>query len=270
MDSNFLVAFSMTLLAGLSTGIGALIAVMAKRTNQTLLCVGLGLSAGVMIYISFMELLAQAQQSLVLSHGPMGETYALLAFFGGILATLLIDLVIPETENPHEIHGVEEMRVSPATAEYNSLDGLKRIGLMSGLVITLHNFPEGMVTFLSALSDPTTALPIMLAIMIHNIPEGISVSVLIYYATGSRSKAFLLGLASGFAEPLGALIGYLFLQPILTPGVLHITNAVIAGVMIYISFDELLPAAERYGKHHQAILGVISGMAVMAGTLLIL
>lgn len=150
------------------------------------------------------------------------------------------------------------------------MEGLRRIGLMSCLIITLHNFPEGMVTFLSALSSPTTALPIMLAIMIHNIPEGISVSVLIYYATGSRSRALLLGVLSGLAEPIGALVGYLFLQPYLTPALLHTTNAVIAGVMIYISLDELLPAAERYGQHHQAILGVISGMAVMAGTLLVL
>lgn len=265
MESNFLIAFGMTLLAGLSTGIGALIAVMAKRTNRSLLCIGLGLSAGVMIYISFMELLSGAQQTLTDMMGGSGSLYAILAFFGGILLTLLIDQLIPEEENPHEIHGVEEMRKGTVNFE-----GLKRVSLMSGLIITLHNFPEGMVTFLSALSSPTMALPIMFAIMIHNIPEGISVSVLIYYATGSRSKAFLLGLASGLAEPLGALVGYLFLQPFLTPALLSITNAVIAGVMIYISFDELLPAAERYGRHHQAIIGVISGMAVMALTLLVL
>lgn len=267
MEQNFLPALSMTLIAGLSTGIGSLIAVIAKRTDRALLCIGLGLSAGVMIYISFMELLSQSQLALTATFGSKGGLYAVVAFFGGILVTMLIDLVIPEQENPHEIHGVEEMERAPQEA---SLEGLKRVSLMSGLVIAIHNFPEGMVTFLTALSSPDVALPIMLAIMIHNIPEGISVAVLIYYATGSKSRAFLLGLASGLAEPLGALIGYLFLRPFISPTLLQVTNAVIAGVMVYISFDELLPAAERYGKHHQAILGVISGMAVMALTLVVL
>jgi ZIP family zinc transporter len=266
MDPNFGPALVMTLVAGLSTGIGSLIAVVAKRTNRALLCIGLGLSAGVMIYISFMELLSQSQQALTATLGSRGSLYAVGAFFGGILLTMLIDLVIPEQENPHEIHGVEEMK----GAKEASLEGLKRVSLMSGLAIAIHNVPEGMVTFLTALSSPDVALPIMLAIMIHNIPEGISVAVLIYYATGSKSRAFGLGLASGLAEPLGALIGYLFLRPFISPELLQITNAVIAGVMVYISFDELLPAAERYGKHHQAILGVIGGMAVMALTLLVL
>lgn len=147
---------------------------------------------------------------------------------------------------------------------------MKRMGIMLALTIGIHNFPEGMATFIAALDSPDVAIPIVIAIAIHNIPEGISVSIPVYEATGSHKKAILFSVLSGLAEPAGAIIGFLFLLPLWTPMVNSLLLAAVAGVMVYISIDELLPSAERYGHHHIAISGVIAGMAVMAASLLVL
>ena len=275
--TNFFYAFSLTLLAGLSTGIGSAIAFFAKKTNTKFLAAALGLSAGVMIYISFVELLNKSILTLSEIYGHhFGQLYGVLSFFGGVLFIMLIDFLIPEDVNPHEMVELSDLK-KPATEEMRQeLDQLRqrsallRAGLVTALVMAIHNFPEGMVTFLTALETPTLGLAIALAIAIHNIPEGISVSVPIYYATGSRKKAFWISFTSGLAEPVGAVIGYLILAPFLTETLFGVINAAIAGVMVYISLDELLPTAEKYGHHHQAILGVIIGMAVMALTLIIL
>lgn len=267
MDQQVLIAFALTLFAGLSTGIGSAIALLAKRTNFALLAGSLGLSAGVMLYISFMELLGSSIDSLSEIYGKSGEIYAVLAFFGGMVFTLLLDLLVPESENPHEVHALEEMKEGPSLPENAQL---MRVGLMSAIIIGLHNFPEGMVTFLTGLRDTSIAIPIAIAIAIHNIPEGITVSVPIFFATGNRKKAFWLSFLSGLSEPVGALIAFLFLAPFLTPALLGILNAIIAGIMVFISLDELLPAADKYGKHHHAIIGMIIGMAAMALTLAIL
>lgn len=270
MDISALYALGLTLFAGLSTGIGSGIALVSKKTNPSLLALSLGLSAGVMIYISFMELLTSSLGVLKGNFGEVqGELYGVLAFFGGILLIMLLDFVIPEDENPHEVHAVEDLS-QPHAFSIETQSNLRRVGLMSAIVIAIHNFPEGMVTFLTALNDTTLAIPIAVAIAIHNIPEGISVAVPIFYATGNRKKAFWVSFSSGLAEPIGAGLAYLILSPFLTPSLLAILNALIAGIMVYISLDELLPTAEAYGKHHLAILGVVLGMAVMALTLLIL
>ncbi|MBB6276111.1 zinc transporter ZupT [Porphyromonas circumdentaria] len=275
MDQQVLFAFLLTLFAGISTGIGSIIAFFSKRTNTSFLCVSLGFSAGVMIYVSFVEMFPESLALFSrLYPARLAATYTTLSFFGGILLIALIDKFIPQRENPHEIHGVEEL-VQPEGTKSNGVSSLKehkllRVGLFTALILVIHNFPEGMVTFLSGMQDIRVALPIAFAIAIHNIPEGISVSVPIFYATGNRKKAFWLSFLSGLAEPLGALFGYLILAPYLNDTVYGIIFAAIAGIMVYISLDELLPAAEEYGLHHQAIYGLISGMLVMAVSLLIL
>ena len=147
--------------------------------------------------------------------------------------------------------------------------GLMRVGLLTALAIAIHNFPEGLATFVSALQSPSVAIPIVAAIAIHNIPEGIAVSVPIYQATGSRRKAFCYSFLSGLAEPLGALLGWLVLRPFMNDTVLGILFAGVAGIMVFISFDELLPAAREYGEHHLSLYGLIAGMAVMAVSLLL-
>ena len=263
MDTIFY-AFLLTLLAGLSTGIGSLIALLAKRTNRRFLSVSLGFSAGVMVYVSMIEIFAKAQSALTAQLGQRPGSWATVAaFFGGMLFIAMIDKLIPAEKNPHEVKLVEQEDVAPPARK------LMRMGVFTALAIAIHNFPEGLATFVSALQSPSIAIPIVVAIAIHNIPEGIAVSVPIYQATGSRKKAFCYSFLSGLAEPLGALIGWLLLMPIMTDTVFGIIFAAVAGIMVFISFDELLPAAREYGEHHLSIYGLISGMGVMAVSLLL-
>lgn len=265
--NSILLAFCLTLLAGLSTGIGGLITIISKRTNTKFLSVILGFSAGVMIYLSFMEILRDAMTYLIAELGEVrGSWTALASFLGGVLVIAIIDKLIPSKDNPHESHKVEE-KLECDIGNKNAK--LLRTGIMTAMAITIHNFPEGIAAFTSALKEPSLGIAIAIAIAIHNIPEGISVSIPIYCATGSRKRAFLLSLASGLSEPLGAIVGYLILQPILNDLVFGILFAAVAGIMIYISFDELLPTAEEYGEHHLSIFGLICGMALMAASLIL-
>jgi len=235
MNGNVGIALLLTVIAGLSTGIGSGIAYFIKRPKIVYLAFALGLSAGVMIYISFMEMLPDALETL-------GEGWGLLVFFVGIGVMALIDLLVPEQENPHNYEDLEE----PTAAH------------------------GGLVTFAAALSDVKLGAFIAIAIAIHNVPEGIAVSVPIFYATKDKNKAFFYSFLSGVSEPAGALLGYLVLMPFLTPAVLAGTLAFVAGVMIYISLDELLPTAHRYGHGHLVISGVVLGMLIMALSLLML
>lgn len=266
MEQNFLMAFLLTLFAGLATGIGSLIAFLAKTTNKKFLSFSLGLSAGVMIYVSFVEIFAQAQDLLIVEFGnTTGMFITVIAFFGGMLLVGLIDKLVPSFENPHEMRSVESMDAPPPRNAK-----LMKMGVMTALAIGIHNFPEGIATFTAALENPTLGIAIAAAIAIHNIPEGIAVSVPIYYATGNRKKAFSLSFLSGLAEPLGALIAYLILMPFMSPTLLGCVFAAVAGIMVFISLDELLPAAREYGEHHISIYGLIAGMAIMAFSLILL
>ena len=263
---NVLFAFGLTLLAGLSTGVGSALALLTKKTNTKFLSVSLGFSAGVMIYVSMVEIFYKARVSLMAELGErLGSWVTVGAFFGGILVIALIDNILPNAENPHEIHRVEEIGEEKDAQQSKLL----RMGVFTGLAIAVHNFPEGLATFVSALQEPSIAVPIVVAIAIHNVPEGIAVAVPVYYATGSKKKAFLYSFLSGLAEPVGALIGYLVLMPFMNDLVFGIIFAGVAGIMVFISLDELLPAAREYGEHHLSIYGLIAGMAVMAVSLLL-
>ena len=260
-EQHILLAFVLTLIAGLSTGIGSLIALIAKRTNTKFLCASLGFSAGVMLYVSFMELIPIAKEELLLHLGDKtGLLCLLLAFFGGMGLIMLIDFLIPESDNPHELQGIEDMSKPDVRQK-----ALHRTGIVLALTLAIHNFPEGIATFTAAMSSNlSVAIPIAVAIAIHNIPEGIAVSVPIFHATGNRRKAFWLSFLSGLAEPLGALIAYFFLMPFWSPLINGIVLTAVAGIMVFISLDELLPTAGKYGKHHISITGLIAGMIVMA------
>ena len=266
--NSVIFAFALTLFAGLSTGIGSLLAFFTKETNTKFLSVALGFSAGVMIYVSFVEIFAKARDELVMAYGSPGGYWATVsAFFGGILLIAIIDKLIPSYENPHEIKKVEDIHDNVKALRNGKL---MRAGMFTGLAIALHNFPEGLATFTAALTDPGLGIAIAVAIAIHNIPEGIAVSVPIYYATGNKKKAFWYSLLSGVAEPVGALVGYLLLMPFMGPEVFGVLFAGVAGIMVFISLDELLPSAEEYGEHHLSIYGLIAGMGVMALSLLLL
>lgn len=261
MNENFLIAFLFTLVAGVSTGIGGLLAFIPTSDSKKFLSLSLGFSAGVMIYVSTIEIFPKAKESLALEYGDhLGNWITTIAFFFGIALIAIIDKLIPSDINPHEIH----------SASTNNNRKLLKIGFMTATALGIHNFPEGLATFVAALKDPHLALPIVLAIAIHNIPEGLAVSAPIYEATGSKKKAFTHSFLSGLAEPIGALVGWFLLMPFMTDGLYGIIFASVAGIMVFISLDELLPAAHEFGHHHTSIYGLISGMVVMALSLLLL
>lgn len=290
---QLLIAFALTSVAGLSTGVGAVFAFFSKRSNLRLLSVCTGLSAGVMLYVSFMELLPGGIAEIV--SGGIGERaaglWALLAFFAGIALAFLIDFLVPETENPHETHTQEEYTElrddaaeTPSAAQHHVAsvqrhqhNKLLRMGVFTALAIVIHNFPEGLAAFLTALEQPRVGLAVAIAIALHNIPEGISVSVPIYYATGSRMKAFVWSCLSGLAEPVGAfvlwaILAVVYRDPFFTPPAFLLggTSAAIAGIMVFISLDELLPASRAYGRGHDSLVGLVAGMAIMALSLIFL
>lgn len=295
------IALGLTVFAGMATGIGSAIAFFAKRTNYRFLSISTGFSAGVMLYVSFVEIFRKGLESLSQAYGDYwGHWLNAASFFGGIALIAVIDNMIPSSENPHETHpepetrplheGPEEMAQAVGdvsegegsiVAERSLLthqDRLLRIGLFTALAIAIHNFPEGLVTFLAALEDPTLGVAIAVAVALHNIPEGISVSVPIFYATGHRKKAFVYSVLSGLAEPLGAGMAYAALRffivgkgtGVIPPQVMGMLFGGVAGIMVYISLDELLPTSRSYGKGHDSLLGLIGGMAVMAFSLLIM
>lgn len=295
--SRVWIALGLTVFAGLATGIGSAIAFTAKRTNYRFLSIATGFSAGVMLYVSFVEIFIKGVDSLTESYGDYwGHWVNAASFFGGILLIGLVDNLIPAAENPHETHSeAETAPLHDPTAPMpdfgaGSGDGaqgthdhaghhkkLMRMGLFTALAIAIHNFPEGLATFLAALQDPSVGVAIAIAIALHNIPEGISVSVPIFYATGNRKKAFILSFLSGLAEPVGAGIAYLILRLFvggeagaIPPQLMGILFGGVAGVMVYISLDELLPTSRAYGKGHDSLFGLVGGMAVMALSLLLM
>lgn len=265
---NYVFAFSLTLFAGLSTTFGVIFAFNKKIKKETLLPIGLGISAGVMIYVSFVEIIPKSFEALNSVYDQStANFYTTLSFFLGIGFMALIDYLIPKKDNPHEYK--VDFKVDQATKDETKKHSLMRLGIFSAIAIALHNFPEGLATFIAALKEPELGISIAIAIAIHNIPEGISIAIPIYQATGSKKKAFWYTFFSGFAEPVGALIGYLLLNQFFSDAMFGFLFAAVGGIMVYISLDELLPTAERFGKHHLAITGVIIGMIIMAISLLL-
>jgi len=258
-------AFLLTAVAGLATGIGSALAYLTHHTRQGMLSVALGFSAGVMIFVSFVELYGQAETPLKSAYGDFaGGAITALSFFGGMLLIAAIDYIVPSSENPHEAGLVEEMETDQDSRK------LHRLGVMTALAIGIHNFPEGLATFFAALTDPTIGISVAVAIALHNIPEGISISIPIYFATGNRRKAFWYSFLSGIAEPLGAIVGYLVLRPFITNQLMGMIFAAVAGIMVFISLDQLIPNAKKYSEGHHSIYGLICGMAIMALSLLLL
>jgi ZIP family zinc transporter len=291
------IALGLTLLAGMATAIGSAIAFTAKRTNYRFLSVASGFSAGAMLYVSFVEIFLKGVDSLVERFGEAGAQWVNAgSFFGGMLLIGLIDNLIPAAENPHETHSEEETlplhdpsapmpdlkalstrMTSPDVHDQRARHKLLRMGMFTALAIAIHNFPEGLATFLAALQDPSVGVAIAIAIALHNIPEGVSVSVPIFYATGSRGRAFLYSTLSGLAEPIGAIIGYAAVRfflvsdtGVITPQVTGVLFGGVAGIMVYISLDELLPTSRAYGKGHDSLFGLVAGMLVMALSLLLM
>ena len=240
--NNTALAFLMCFLAGVSTVIGSIISLFAKRTSKGFLSFALSFSAGVMIYASLTEIMNKSVNSFNESFTQKQSfLYSCLCFLSGILIIFLIEKLLPENKNK-----------------------LNKTGVYTAVAMGIHNFPEGLATFVSALKSPALAIPITVAIAIHNIPEGIAVSVPIYFSTGNRKKAFFISFLSGIAEPAGALIGYLLLRKRLNETVFGILFGLVAGIMTFISLTELIPSSVEDKSNDKSVSGIISGMAVMA------
>ncbi len=249
--------------AGLATGVGSLVAFLGRRSNLRFLAGAVGFSAGVMIYLSFVELLGDGRNRLVAAYGSRGDLRTVLAFFAGVLAAAAVDRMVPSFEDPHAARAAADLGPVPAASR------LRHLGLVTAVTLALHNVPEGIATFTAAVDQPTLGVTVALAIGIHNVPEGIAVAVPIFYATGDRRKAFWLSLASGLAEPLGALLALVALRGLFTDTGLGWTLSGVAGVMVFVALDEMLPAARAYDQGSSALLGLVSGMAFAAFGLLL-
>lgn len=263
--NQIIYGIGLSLFAGISTGIGGLMVLLFRKTNVRLLSVMLGFSAGIMIYISFIEIYQEAQTNLCSIHGPIsGKMLTVLSFFFGVTLMALINEFIPEPDQPHRTRKIEEASAPFPKNHIDKSGRLFKTGLFTAIAVTIHNFPEGIATFISGIKSPALGLSIALAIAIHNIPEGIAISIPVYYSTKSRKKAFLMSLFSGLSEPLGAILTMVILSRYITETLFGLIFGAVAGIMVYISLDELLPTAREYGEHNLSILGLMLGMAVMA------
>ncbi len=259
---NFLIALAVTTAAGLATGFGGLLVFASKSPNARVLAFGLAFAGGAMVYVSLGEILGKSIASFTLHYGErLGFTWGTLSFLAGVLVIVTIDRLVP---NPHQRLEVDD----PYFREHNR-DYVKRVGMLTAIAITAHNFPEGLATFFATLENPGVGMPLAFAIAIHNIPEGIAIAVPVYFATSNKAYAFGACLVSGLAEPIGALIGFLLLRPFLNDAVFGAVFGLIAGVMVFLALDELLPAAKRYAKGHETVYGLVTGMGALAISLVL-
>ncbi len=248
-------AFSLTLIAGLATGIGSLLALFTRRTGVRRVSFFLGVSTGLLLWTAFRQMLPLAE-----SHSEH-STLSIAAFFGGLLLTALIDKLVPDFGNPHEPHRIEDLQKKP---------DFRRTGMPAALAIAAHSFPEGLAIFIAALHAPApVAVGAAVALALHNIPEGVATALPMYHATGSRTKACGFSSLTGLAEPLGALIAYTLLYRFMSGVALDLLTAAAAGIMVFIALDGLLPAARVYGKYHHAVYGVLAGMIAAAALALL-
>ena len=256
MEQSIVTAFTLSFFAGAATAVGGALAFIIKKENLSVLSLGLGFSAGVMIDVSFMEILPQASDSLTVLYGQKNGNWASVGlFFLGIVLAWLIDTLLPS-------HHVDEHTLDQSAK-------LKHLGLFTALALAIHNFPEGLATFMASMQEPALGVSIAVAVAIHNIPEGVAVALPVYHATGNRRQAFWYSAGSGLAEPVGALLGFFLLRSFLHEAAFGVLFALIAGIMVYIALDELLPTAHEYGEGHQVIWGVVGGMMIMAVSLLL-
>ncbi len=265
MEKTALFALGITFLAGISTCFGAFLTFFTSHTNKRLISLALGFSAGVMVFISFTEIFPEARELISSAYGgSKGYMLTLIAFLGGALLMAFIGKLFPSKESPHGVQYIEDRENKEKAHDYKRLH---RIGLFTAVALTIHNFPEGLVTFITNMEGASFGIPIAIAIAIHNIPEGIAISLPIYFATKSRVKSFLYTFIAGIAEPIGALIGYFFLRQYTSNLMIGVLLASVAGIMVFISFDELFPTAREYGKHGEVLSGLVAGMMVMGGSI---
>lgn len=260
MDVHVGIALAVTFLAGFATVIGGVLVLFFRQPNVRVLSFGLAFSAGAMLYVSLTEILGKALMAFREVYSEAwAHSYSTGAFLLGMLLVLALDRCIP---NPH------------ATLEKKCEQGIDqqqlfRTGMLTLFAITAHNLPEGLATFFATLDSPTLGAPLAVAIAIHNIPEGVAIALPVYMATQKKSWALIASLCSGLAEPIGALLGYSIIAPYLGAKVYGTVFGLIAGIMVYLALDELLPTAKRYAQGHETVYGLVSGMAVLSASLVL-
>ncbi len=261
--SNYIIPLFLTLCAGMSTLLGGFITFFVKRNNLKALSVGLGFSAGVMVYLSLNELMAEAPEMLTEYYNEIpAKALAFVGFFTGIAIAVLIDYFVPDH--------IDSDFLNTKSKRCQQRHQIRRAGLITAFAVTLHNFPEGMATFLVSSQDLRLGVPVAIAIAIHNIPEGIAIALPIFHATGKKRLAILYSFLSGISEPVGGLLGVILLKTIMPAQTVGIMTAAVAGIMVYLSFDTLLPLAREYGENHHVIIGIVSGMLIMGFGLIFL
>ncbi|ULJ60930.1 zinc transporter ZupT [Wielerella bovis] len=262
MSSHLFIAFGITFAAGLATVLGSALVLFCKTPNPRILSFGLAFAGGAMVYVSLTEILNKSIEAFSVSLGDKWATAAATAaFLFGMGLVLLIDRVIP---NPHD-----SLNPNDPDYEQKSRDLVARVGFMAAFAITAHNLPEGLATFFATLDNPKVGAPLALAIAVHNIPEGISIAAPVYFATRKKGLTVLMCALSGLAEPLGAILGYTILRPFLSPTMFGAVFGLIAGVMVFLALDELLPAAKRYALGHETVYGLVTGMGVISVSLVL-
>lgn len=258
--SNVIMSFSLTLAVGLSMGIGSLISFFVKEANKKFLALSLSFSAGIMVYVSFMAILPEGMDLIEGSVGhEKGHMLSLGAFFSGMILVAIIEKLVHLLDGDHGDHGH-----SGHHHMNTEVDHLNKLGLVSAIAIAVHNLPEGLAIFTAGLNDIMLAVPIALAVVMHNIPLGMAISIPIYYSTKSRKKAMIYTILVGLCQPLGAILGYVLLYKFFSDTLFGILFSVIAGIMVFVAVDELLPTSQRYEDHHISVYGFIFGMMVMA------
>ena len=255
IPQNFIPAMMITLFAGLATTIGGGIAFILKKNDLKALSVGLGFSAGVMIFLSFTDMLPEADKLLSTNFPNNHEWLTYLGFIIGLVLAIAIDYFLPDHIDEEDVLHPD----APSHRDYK----IKRAGLFTAIAICVHNFPEGMATFFTTTQDIVLGLSVGLAIAIHNIPEGIAVALPMYHVTGKKRYAMLYAALSGITEPIGALVGMVLFGMFLPQVLVGMLMSAVAGIMIYISFDTLLPLAKEYGNWHRSLIGILSGILVI-------
>lgn len=262
MTNEVLLSLGLTTVVGLSMGAGSLLSFFVKESNKRFLSLALSFSAGIMIYVSFMAILPEGMELIEGHMGEDGNLIALSGFFGGMLITAIIEKIVHKFGGHYHGHDDHHHEIEDSHGEND--DHLSKLGLMSAIAIAIHNLPEGLALFTAGLKDISIAIPIATAIILHNIPLSIAISVPIYYSTGSKTKAFLYSLLVGLCQPLGAILGYLIFSSFFNDFVFGILFTIIAGIMIFVSLDELLPSSQKNQDHHISVYGAIAGMIIMA------
>lgn len=267
MSREVILSLGLTTIVGLSMGLGSLLSFFVKETNKRFLAIALSFSAGIMIYVSFMAILPEGMELIESHFGERGgHLIALVGFFGGMLITAIVEKLVHKFGGHYHGHDDHDHEHKHDHEHHHGENGehLSKLGLMSAIAIAIHNLPEGLAIFTAGLKDISVAVPIAAAVILHNIPLSIAISVPIYYSTGSKRKAFLYSLLVGLCQPFGAIIGYLILSSFFNDLVFGILFSIVAGIMIFVSLDELLPSSQKYEDHHISVYGAIAGMIVMA------